>query len=218
MAGTTDNQLASADGQQASHRVKSHMQRKRQRTDDAEGDDHATSARVRHPGRQHQHHADAAAQTIPPAGLAHLTAGQPNSATNSAQTPSAAPEAAEQSNGSPAGEPAPVSPFAGPTTAAAQTQAAAPNGHAPVAVVLPSSLPVAASTSSQQGDCLAPDGSFVGRAAAAGLPPNILRQTRAALGLWEQLHETASTPSTVLPPINRHAVRTVSVGTDNSAA
>lgn len=28
--------------------------------------------------------------------------------------------------------------------------------------------------------------------------PSILRQTAAALGLWEQLHETASTPSTVL--------------------
>ncbi|KAL0025330.1 hypothetical protein WJX79_007202 [Trebouxia sp. C0005] len=58
------------------------------------------------------------------------------------------------------------------------------------------------------------------RAAAAGLPPNIMRQTRAALGLWEQLHETASTPSTVLAPVNRHAMaaRTVSVGTDNSAA
>lgn len=33
---------------------------------------------------------------------------------------------------------------------------------------------------------------------AAEHTPSILRQTAAALGLWEQLHETASTPSTVL--------------------
>ena len=37
---------------------------------------------------------------------------------------------------------------------------------------------------------------------AAGLEGSrtILRQTQMALGLWEQLHYTASTPSTVVPP------------------
>ena len=203
-AADTDNQLASADGQQESQRVRVQPHRKRQRTDDLEGDDHATSARVRHPSRQQQPHASA----------------QPNS--HAAQRPAkpAVTEAAVQSNGTPvANQPTSISPFAAdaPTSAAADGPSTAAPKAAP-AVALPSSLPVPSSADSQQGDCLAADGSFVGRAAAAGLPPNILRQTRAALGLWEQLHETASTPSTVLPPINRHATRTVSVGTDNSAA
>ncbi len=41
----------------------------------------------------------------------------------------------------------------------------------------------AASESSQQGKCCSPDGTFVGRAAALLLLPNIKHQTRAALGL-----------------------------------
>lgn len=41
--------------------------------------------------------------------------------------------------------------------------------------------------------------------------PSILCQTAAALGLWEQLHETASTPSTVLAPVAaRRRVRAAS--------
>ena len=35
-----------------------------------------------------------------------------------------------------------------------------------------------------------------------GTSENILRQTQMALGLWEQLHDTAATPSTVVPPLN----------------
>lgn len=51
-------------------------------------------------------------------------------------------------------------------------------------------------------------------------PPSILRQTEAALGLWEQLHVTASTPSTVLPPQNARATSAAafSASTDQSAA
>ncbi|KAK9908432.1 hypothetical protein WJX75_007754 [Coccomyxa subellipsoidea] len=53
--------------------------------------------------------------------------------------------------------------------------------------------------------------------------PSILRQTAAALGLWEQLHETASTPSTVLSSqtarLRAAAARAaVSASTDQSAA
>ena len=52
------------------------------------------------------------------------------------------------------------------------------------------------------------------------LPPSILRQTEAALDLWEQLHVTASTPSTVLPPATARAAAAaaVSASTDQSAA
>lgn len=42
----------------------------------------------------------------------------------------------------------------------------------------------------------------VGQGWAGGSSENILKQTQMALGLWEQLHETASTPSTVVPPLN----------------
>lgn len=208
-ADNTDHQLASTDDQKHFQKVRAQPHRKRQRTDEAEGDDHATSARVRHTSRQHQKNPAA------PVPALRSTSVQP--------TPDAS---AVQSNGThPDDQATPISPFAAkaPTTSApdatdapvAATTTAAP---AATTAALPSSFLVPSSTSSHQGDCLAPDGSFVGRAAAAGLPPNILRQTRAALGLWEQLHETASTPSTVLPPVNRHAIRTVSVGTDNSAA
>lgn len=49
--------------------------------------------------------------------------------------------------------------------------------------------------------------------------PSILRQTEAALGLWNQLHETASTPSTVLAPLQRPPPRAAqSTSTDQSAA
>lgn len=58
---------------------------------------------------------------------------------------------------------------------------------------------------------------------AAEYAPSILRQTAAALGLWEQLHETASTPSTVLSSqtarLRAAAARAaVSTSTDQSAA
>jgi hypothetical protein len=51
-------------------------------------------------------------------------------------------------------------------------------------------------------------------------PPSILRQTEAALDLWEHLHVTASTPSTVLPPATARtaAAAAVSASTDQSAA
>lgn len=53
-------------------------------------------------------------------------------------------------------------------------------------------------------------------------PASILRQTAAALGLWEQLHETASTPSTVLAPqsarLHAQQAPAVSASTDQSAA
>ena len=50
--------------------------------------------------------------------------------------------------------------------------------------------------------------------------PSIMRQTEAALGLWEQLHVTASTPSTVLPPqsVRARATGAISASTDQSAA
>ena len=55
--------------------------------------------------------------------------------------------------------------------------------------------------------------------AALHMLPSIMRQTQAALGLWEQLHETASTPSTVLPRFPASVVRcTASAATDESEA
>ena len=53
--------------------------------------------------------------------------------------------------------------------------------------------------------------------AALHMLPSIMRQTQAALGLWEQLHETASTPSTVLPRFAASVVHcTASAATDES--
>ena len=53
--------------------------------------------------------------------------------------------------------------------------------------------------------------------AALHMLPSIMRQTQAALGLWEQLHETASTPSTVLPRFSASVVHcTSSAATDES--
>ena len=55
--------------------------------------------------------------------------------------------------------------------------------------------------------------------AALHMLPSIMRQTQAALGLWEQLHETASTPSTVLPRFPASVVHcTFSAATDQSEA
>lgn len=56
--------------------------------------------------------------------------------------------------------------------------------------------------------------------AAEPAQPSIVRQTAAALGLWEQLHETASTPSTVLSSqaARLRAAAAVSTSTDQSAA
>jgi hypothetical protein len=56
---------------------------------------------------------------------------------------------------------------------------------------------------------------------AEGQAASIMRQTAVALGLWEQLHETASTPSTVLSPQSaRRLTQTpaASASTDLSAA
>jgi len=55
-------------------------------------------------------------------------------------------------------------------------------------------------------------------APARGASTSILSQTAAALGLWEQLHETASTPSTVLAPgaARRRARAAASLSTDQS--
>lgn len=207
--------------------------RKRHRSPEATDDpDQATSVRVRH--GDHPHAAAPAAAQSPKVASATAAEAAPNQSEAAIQAPAgtnpadgvsvasasdraadtAAPAAPAQApmlsvrihNPAPrASNPAPKPINLAPRPSATQATAA----NAP-----------AASASSQQGDCIGPDGTFVGRAAAAGLPPNIMRQTRAALGLWEQLHETASTPSTVLAPVNRHAMaaRTVSVGTDNSAA
>ena len=41
----------------------------------------------------------------------------------------------------------------------------------------------------------------MGQGIGLGGSHTILRQTQMALGLWEQLHYTASTPSTVVPPL-----------------
>lgn len=179
--------------------------RKRQRTPEVTDDpDQATSVRVRHGEHQHAP-APAASQSSRPTPAPAPAAAQIGAQEQSRDTASAAAQALCTAAPASAGDSsvAPARVAVRPSTSQATT------ANAP-----------AASASSQQGDCIGPDGTFVGRAAAAGLPPNIMRQTRAALGLWEQLHETASTPSTVLAPVNRHALaaRTVSVGTDNSAA
>lgn len=47
---------------------------------------------------------------------------------------------------------------------------------------------------------------------------NILRQTQMALGLWEQLHDTASTPSTIVPPPGAQRASVWERGSANSAA
>lgn len=54
----------------------------------------------------------------------------------------------------------------------------------------------------------------------AGQRASVMRQTQAALGLWAQLHDTASTPSTVLQPFSsrRSESAAVSQSTDQSAA
>ena len=200
--------------------------RKRHRAPASSDDpDQATSVRVRH--NDHQHASTAAAplsvrptiRSVPEAvaqDLAQADADQDPAANQAAAAEEGAASAALEGAASAAvSTPGSVSQnraFAVPRPQAGT--AARPTASQDTAANAP-----AASASSQQGDCMGPDGKFIGRAAAAGLPPNIMRQTRAALGLWEQLHETASTPSTVLAPVNRHlAARTVSVGTDNSAA
>lgn len=210
----TDSLTAgNADANSGAARPPTH--RKRYRVDEPNDDpDQATSARVRHSDHQH-----------------------PVASTAPASTPSAADSCkpmleagAAAVLGKPQAKPvthvvahaahrvAPSSAAAGQFAYNTSTQ----QGRATSSALRPPAIGSGptVSASSQQGDCIGPDGTFVGRAAAAGLPPNIMQQTRAALGLWEQLHETASTPSTVLAPVNRHgpAVRTVSVGTDNSAA
>lgn len=205
-------------------------QRKRHRLDEPSDDpDQATSVRVRHNDHQHVA-APSAVPAVPASAAAPAPAAVPASG-DSVRPTSAAPLAAESKK--PQARPVshvvayathrvPASTAVGQTASnsSAQQGRAASNAPRPLAAQAASGSAPAESASSQQADCIAPDGTFVGRAAAAGLPPNIMRQTRAALGLWEQLHETASTPSTVLAPVNRHgaAVRTVSIGTDNSAA
>ena len=178
--------------------------RKRHRAAEVTDDpDQATSVRVRH----NDHQQAEAAVPEPP---------------SARPTTTASTEAVQDQPGASASTdrqlvPPPAPRMSAPLAAAAAAQCPPLHARPSLSQVTSANAP-AASASSQQGDCIGPDGTFVGRAAAAGLPPNIMRQTRAALGLWEQLHETASTPSTVLAPVNRHAVRTVSVGTDNSAA
>lgn len=203
-ADNIDAPLPTSDAQLDSHtQGRNQAPRKRHRADESDGDDHATSVRVRHSGK---HQGDAATQTF--ALTAHPALAMP--ASLAAVNP-ASPAPAEATGSASLNQMRPTSPFA---VAKAEVVA-----HVAAVLALPPALvPCMSTASGQDSDCLAPDGSFIGRAAAAGLPPNIMEQTRAALGLWEQLHETASTPSTVLPPVNRHAVRTVSVGTDNSAA
>ena len=186
--------------------------RKRHRAEEPSDDpDQATSVRVRHSNHQH------------PAAPA-TTSSAPDSSRPKSEA--AAVAVLEKSQTRPVTHVLAHAAQRVPPSSAAAAQVAsktsAQQGRAASSALRPpaSSSAPTMSASSQQGDCIGPDGTFVGRAAAAGLPPNIMRQTRAALGLWEQLHETASTPSTVLAPVNRHgpAVRTVSVGTDNSAA
>ena len=183
--------------------VKPTGHRKRHRAAEVNDDpDQATSVRVRHNDHQHAA-APAVAHSSRPATATEAVQQDSHASTNGPAPHRAAAKAAAMSPAAPA------------TAARGPPLHARPSDSQTAAMSMP-----AASASSQQGDCIGPDGTFVGRAAAAGLPPNIMRQTRAALGLWEQLHETASTPSTVLAPVNRqaHAARTVSVGTDNSAA
>ena len=207
----------SVSGQQEikdSSEVRPVTHRKRNRSPELVDDpDQATSVRVRHSDHQHAA-APAAAQSPTPrmASAAEAAADKPGTAIAAAATSTVPTASAPQRGAAKADSAGPV-------------QVSAPHGRLSI-TTRPSASQVTAasapaeSASSQQGDCIGPNGNFVGRAAAAGLPPNIMRQTRAALGLWEQLHETASTPSTVLAPVNRHAMaaRTVSVGTDNSAA
>ena len=227
-----DSAAPAAPGVHDSTEAKPVGHRKRHRSPEATDDpDQATSVRVRH--GDHPHAAAPAASQSSKAALATAAEAAPNQSEAPAGTivaddvsvASASDRAADRAApAAPAlsvrtSNPAPraSNPAPRPINSAPRASNPAPRPSASQATA--ANAP-AASASSQQGDCIGPDGTFVGRAAAAGLPPNIMRQTRAALGLWEQLHETASTPSTVLAPVNRHAMaaRTVSVGTDNSAA
>lgn len=207
----------SASGQQEikdSSEVRPGTHRKRNRSPELLDDpDQATSVRVRHGDHQHAAAPAAAQSTTPMVGSAAEAAAEKSGTATAAATTNNVPVASAPQRG------------AAKADSAGPVQVSAPHVRLSI-TTRPSASQVTAanapaeSASSQQGDCIGPNGTFVGRAAAAGLPPNIMRQTRAALGLWEQLHETASTPSTVLAPVNRHAMaaRTVSVGTDNSAA
>ncbi|KAL3161998.1 hypothetical protein ABBQ38_009073 [Trebouxia sp. C0009 RCD-2024] len=205
--------LTAGNGDANSGAARPPTHRKRYRVDEPNDDpDQATSARVRHSDHQHP-----VAFTAP--------ASTPASDSSRPMSEAAAAAVIEKSQARPITHVvAHAAHRVAPTCAAGQvaSNTSAQQGRASSSALRPpatGSGPTV-SVSSQQGDCIGPDGTFVGRAAAAGLPPNIMQQTRAALGLWEQLHETASTPSTVLAPVNRHgpAIRTVSVGTDNSAA
>lgn len=196
--------------------------RKRDRVDEPNDDpDQATSVRVRH--NEHQHPAAPAAAAAPASTPPAIDSSRPASEAAAAvqsEEPQTRPvtHVVHSAHRVPRSAQASAAGRAASNGSAHQGRAASSAPRPVASLQAASGNAPAASASSQQGDCIAPDGTFVGRAAAAGLPPNIMRQTKAALGLWEQLHETASTPSTVLAPVNRHAVRTVSVGTDNSAA
>lgn len=87
-------------------------------------------------------------------------------------------------------------------------------------------VPVAVSAPAGADPAAGPGAGFAaaGGAPAPGAPgrqppPSILCQTAAALGLWEQLHDTASTPSTVLAPgeVRRRARAANSLSTNQSA-
>ena len=226
------------DGKAAAHR-------KRHRAPASNDDpDQATSVRVRHSHHQLSAHPAGAHSVRHTPSAATQTAAQNKTSAgvatatiqDAAEPQAAAEEGAEEGAASAALEGSGSGAIPTPVMASVTAPASSSHIQAPAPIRVPSvprpsasAMPAAsqdttanapaASASSQQGNCIGPDGKFIGRAAAAGLPPNIMRQTRAALGLWEQLHETASTPSTVLAPVNRHtAARTVSVGTDNSAA
>lgn len=200
--------------------------RKRDRVDEPNDDpDQATSVRVRH--NDHQHSAAPAAAAAAPAITPPAAESSRPASEAAAATHSVEPQRRPATHVVHPAHRLPRSLHVNAAAGQAASNGSAKQGRAASSAPRPmassgaaSGNATAVSASSQQGDCIAPDGTFVGRAAAAGLPPNIMRQTKAALGLWEQLHETASTPSTVLAPVNRHgpAVRTVSVGTDNSAA
>lgn len=221
-----DSAAPAAPGVHDSTEAKAVGHRKRHRSPEATDDpDQATSVRVRH--GDHPHAAAPAAAQSSKAALATAAEAAPNLSEAAIQAPAGTNPADSVSVASAsdraADRAAPAAPAQAPVLSV-RTSNPAPRpinlAPRPSASQATAANAPAASASSQQGDCIGPDGTFVGRAAAAGLPPNIMRQTRAALGLWEQLHETASTPSTVLAPVNRHAMaaRTVSVGTDNSAA
>ena len=224
-----DSAAPAAPGVHDSTEAKAVGHRKRHRSPEATDDpDQATSVRVRH--GDHPHAAAPAAPQSSKAALATAAEAAPNQSEAPAGTIVADDVSVASASDRAADRAAPAVPAQAPALSVrTSNQAPRASNPAPRPINLaprPSASQAtaanapAASASSQQGDCIGPDGTFVGRAAAAGLPPNIMRQTRAALGLWEQLHETASTPSTVLAPVNRHAMaaRTVSVGTDNSAA